>query len=54
LIGSLTLDIGLLASGISNLVTKVPQEEPVEITFVEIPPEEIKPIDRTTRRRHKT
>jgi outer membrane biosynthesis protein TonB len=43
-IGSLTLHIGLLASAIRNLLTKVPQEEPVEITFVKIPPEEIKPI----------
>ncbi|TAF06175.1 MAG: energy transducer TonB [Nostocales cyanobacterium] len=46
LIGSLAIHIGLLASGIGSLLTKVPEEEPVEITFVETPPEEeIKPIE---------
>ena len=45
LIGSLAIHIGLLASGIGSLLTKVPQEEPLEITFVETPPEEIKPIE---------
>ncbi|MEA5554181.1 TonB family protein [Anabaena cylindrica UHCC 0172] len=45
LLGSLAIHIGLLASGIGNLLTKVPEEEPVEITFVETPPAEIKPIE---------
>ncbi|MTJ50118.1 energy transducer TonB [Dolichospermum sp. UHCC 0259] len=45
LIGSLAIHIGLLASGIGSLLTKVPEEEPVEITFVETPVEEIKPIE---------
>ncbi|MGM3309314.1 energy transducer TonB [Anabaena sp. WFMT] len=46
LISSLAIHIGLLASGIGSLLTKVPEEEPVEITFVETPPEEeIKPIE---------
>ncbi|MTJ54120.1 TonB family protein [Anabaena sp. UHCC 0253] len=40
LIGSLAIHIGLLASGIGSLITKVPEEEPMEITFVETPPEE--------------
>ncbi|WP_071189205.1 energy transducer TonB [Trichormus sp. NMC-1] len=45
LIGSLAIHIGLLASGIGSVLTKVPEEEPVEITFVETPVEEIKPIE---------
>ncbi|WP_250855243.1 energy transducer TonB [Anabaena sp. PCC 7938] len=49
LIGSLTLHIGLLASGIGNLLMKVPEmtEEPLEITMVETPPKiESKPLEK--------
>ncbi|MBE9056859.1 energy transducer TonB [Sphaerospermopsis sp. LEGE 08334] len=48
LIGSLAIHIGLLASGIGSLLTKAAieeTEEPLEITFVETPPEEKKPIE---------
>ncbi|OUL29254.1 hypothetical protein BV372_23725 [Nostoc sp. T09] len=51
LVGSLILHIGVLASGITNLLTRVPEleKEPIELTLVEPtaletpPPEEAKP-----------
>jgi TonB family protein len=48
LLGSLAIHIGLLASGIGSLLTKAAieeVEEPLEITFVETPEEEIKPTE---------
>ena len=45
LIGSLVLHIGLLASGIANIMTRVPEieNEPIELTFIDPPtPEETK------------
>ncbi|OUL27974.1 hypothetical protein BV378_09575 [Nostoc sp. RF31YmG] len=50
LVGSLILHVGVLASGIANLLTRVPEleQEPIELTLVEptaleIPPEQAKP-----------
>ncbi len=52
LVGSLILHVAVLASGITNLLTRVPEleEEPIELTLVEPtdletpkPPEEVKP-----------